>query len=138
MNLYKIKAGEIMKRFAGFFILVLVLSNFLACAQTVAPVKNISVTELKQQIKDNPDLIVLDVRTPEELSGPLGKIDGVVNIPVQELEKRVGELDKYKDKEIAVICRTGHRSSIGTKILMKHGFTKVENVEGGMTAYRQK
>jgi rhodanese-related sulfurtransferase len=130
--------GESMKRLIGFFVLALILSNFVACAQTIPPEDNITVKELKTQMKENPDLIILDVRTPKELVGPLGKIDGVINIPVQELENRVNELDKYKDKEIAVICRTGHRSSIATKILLKNGFTKVENVEGGMTAYRAK
>lgn len=126
-----------MKRLFGFFVLVLIVSNFTVCAQTVAPVKSITVQELKRQIKNDSGLVILDVRMPAELTGPLGKIDGVINIPVQELEKRVDELNKYKDKEIAVICRTGHRSSIGTKILLKHGFTNVENVEGGMTAYRE-
>jgi rhodanese-related sulfurtransferase len=127
-----------MKRLIGFFIVALFLSNFAVFAQTTAPIKNITVKELKQQIKNDSSLVILDVRTPAELTGPLGKIDGVINIPVQELDKRVDELNKYKNQEIAVICRTGHRSSIGTKILLKHGFTKVENVEGGMTAYREK
>ncbi len=127
-----------MNRLIGFFVLVLILSNFVACAQTVPPENNITVKELKNQIKENPNLIILDVRNPDELKGPLGKIDGVINIPVQDLGNRIAELDKYKDKEIAVICRTGHRSSIGTKILLKNGFKKVENVEGGMTAYREK
>ncbi len=127
-----------MNRLIGFFVLVLILSNFVACAQTVPPENNITVKELKNQIKENPNLIILDVRNQDELKGPLGKIDGVINIPVQDLGNRIAELDKYKDKEIAVICRTGHRSSIGTKILLKNGFKKVENVEGGMTAYREK
>ena len=125
-----------MKRLIGFFVTVLILSNFVACAQTVPPENNITVKELKTKMKENPDLIILDVRTPKELNGPLGKIDGAINIPVQELDKRVDELDRYKDKEIAVICRTDNRSSIATKILMGHGFNKVENVKGGMTAYR--
>jgi rhodanese-related sulfurtransferase len=129
-------SGENMKRLIGFFVAILILTNFVVCAQTAPPENNITVKELKTQMKENSDLIILDVRTPKELNGPLGKIDGIINIPVQELEKRVDELDKYKDKEIAVICRTGHRSSIGTKILMEHGFKKVENVKGGMTAYR--
>lgn len=127
-----------MKRLIGFFIVALFLSNFVACAQTTAPIKTITVKDLKQQIKNDSSLVILDVRTPAELTGPLGEINGVINIPVQELDKRVDELNKYKNQEIAVICRTGHRSSIGTKILLKHGFTKVENVEGGMTAYREK
>ncbi len=125
-----------MKRLLGFFVLALILSNFVACAQSVPPQNSITVKELKTQIQNDSDLVILDVRTPEELKGPLSHIDGVINIPVQQLENRVDELDKYKDRKIAVICRTGHRSGIGTKILLKHGFTKVENVEGGMTAYR--
>lgn len=125
-----------MKRFIGFIFTLMIISSVVSVAQTIPPENKITVTELKTQMKNNPDLIILDVRTPEELSGPLGKIDGVINIPVKELENRVGELEKYKGKDIAVICRTGHRSSIGTEILLKHGFTRVENVEGGMTAYR--
>lgn len=125
-----------MKRLIGFFFTVIIISNFVSFAQTVPPENNITVTEFKKQIAENPDLIILDVRKQEELSGPLGKIDGVINIPVQELEKRINELDQYKDKEIAVICKTGRRSLTGTEILLKHGFTKAKNVEGGMTAYR--
>jgi rhodanese-related sulfurtransferase len=126
-----------MKRLIGFFIAALILSNFVAIAQTTVPETDITVKDLKLQIKENQHLVILDVRTPKELNGPLGKIKGVINIPVQDLEKRVDELDKYKNDEIAVICRTGHRSAIGTKILMDHGFKKVENVKGGMTAYRK-
>jgi rhodanese-related sulfurtransferase len=114
----------------------LIISSAVTAAQTIPPENKITVTELKTRMQTNPDLVILDVRTPEELNGPLGKIDGVINIPVKELENRVDEIEKYRGKEIAVICRTGHRSGIGTEILLKHGFTRVENVEGGMTAYR--
>ena len=122
---------KVLKIFAAAFIVINV-----SFAQTV-PVKNINVEQFKNQISNDSNLVILDVRTPEELTGPLGKIEGVINIPVQELEKRIGELDKYKERQIAVICRTGHRSNIGTGILLKHGFKEVENVEGGMTAYRE-
>lgn len=114
---------------------LLTILNILGCAQQKDSTMN--VTELKEKIKNNPSLVVLDVRTPEELQGPLGKIDGVVNIPVQQLEARIGEVEKYKGKEIAVICRTGHRSGIAQEILSKHGI-KAINVKGGMTEYRNK
>lgn len=114
---------------------LLTILNILGCAQQKDSTMN--VTELKEKIKNNPSLVVLDVRTPEELQGPLGKIDGVVNIPVQQLEARIGEVEKYKGKEIAVICRTGHRSGIAREILSKHGI-KAINVKGGMTEYRNK
>ncbi len=80
--------------------------------------------------------IILDVRTPEELKGPLGKIDGVINIPLQELEARLPELKPYKGKEIAVICRSGNRSRYATDILNKKGFD-ARNVPGGMIEYRK-
>ncbi len=94
------------------------------------------VSELKERMKSDTSLIVLDVRTPEELVGPLGHLNGVINIPVQELEKRVGELDNYKNKEIAVICRTGNRSHYATLYLNQRGF-KAKNVLGGMVEYRK-
>ena len=85
-------------------------------------------------MKTDSALVILDVRTKEELTGKLPKIESAINIPLQELQDRIDELEPYKNKEIAVICRTGHRSSQAYVILKKHGY-KVENVLGGMKAY---
>lgn len=98
--------------------------------------KSITVVQLKKEMKENHKMIILDVRTPQELKGPLGHIKGVINIPVQVLNKRISELDKYKDKKITVICRSGHRSGIASEILFKKGFN-ITNVEGGMLAFRK-
>ena len=114
------------------FIFFAVIS--FSCAQDKSD-SDITVAQLKQQMKTDSTLVILDVRTPPELSGPLGQIEGVVNIPVQDLEKRIGELEKYKDKNIDVICRTGHRSRAATDILLKNGY-RAKNVLGGMTQYR--
>lgn len=86
-------------------------------------------------MKLDSSLVILDVRNPFELEQYLGHIDGVINIPVQELEKRIGELEEYKDKEIAVICRSGRRSLSATNLLIEYGFN-AKNVEGGMLKYR--
>ena len=109
--------------------------NFLGCAQQDKD-SIMTVQELKKLMKDDSTLVILDVRTPAELVGPLGKIDNVINIPIQELESRVGELIKFKDKEIAVICRSGNRSNTGTRILRANGFD-AKNVLGGMIEYRK-
>jgi rhodanese-related sulfurtransferase len=114
-------------------IIFLFFFQILGCAQQ-ADENNMSVQQLKEEMKANENLIILDVRTPAELEGPLGQIDGVINIPVQELENRLGELEEYKSNEIAVICRTGNRSGVATKILLQNGF-KAKNVLGGMTEY---
>ena len=108
--------------------------NFLGYAQQDKD-STMTVQDLKKLMKDDSTLVILDVRTPAELVDPLGKIDNVINIPIQELESRIGELKKYKDKEIAVICRSGNRSNIGTKILRENGFN-AKNVLGGIIEFR--
>lgn len=103
------------------------------CAQQDSS-NSITVQQFKEKLKNEKNLIVLDVRTPEELTGPLGKIDNAINIPIQVLEQRITELDQYKNEEIDVICRSGNRSGIATEILIKHGF-KAKNVLGGMKEF---
>ncbi len=73
---------------------------------------------------------LLDVRTAEEFA--TGNIDGFVNIPVDELRERAGELDK--DKPVYVICQSGLRSYIAARILAGRGF-EVYNFAGGYRFY---
>ena len=80
------------------------------------------------------NILLLDVRTFDEFDGPLGHKAGAVLIPIQEIEKRIDELNKHKEKEIIVICRSGKRSQTGTRILISHGFNAV-NMVGGMKAW---
>lgn len=115
------------------FLSIFSFINLLGCAQQDKD-STMSVQELLILMKSDSTLVILDVRTPAELFGPLGKIDKVINIPIQELESRMGELKKYKDNEIAVICRSGNRSNTGTKILRENGY-KAKNVLGGMIEY---
>lgn len=125
-----------MKKIISQFLLIFFLLAAFNFAQQDST-KNMSIENFKDELKNNNKLIVLDVRTPQELEGPLGKIDGAINIPIQELEQRIGELKDYKNREIAIICRSGNRSSIGAEILIKNGF-KAKNVLGGMSAFRKK
>lgn len=118
-----------------FHFLILFLLSLIFNNKIVA--QEISVEELSKEMKNNKSFVILDVRTASELVGPLGKIDSVIHIPIDELEKRIHELDKYKGYEIAVICRSGRRSAIGTKFLNSHGF-KAKNVVGGMLEFREK
>ena len=121
-----------------YFLLVFILLNLssVSCkAQDTSNTrKDITVSQLKKQMQADTNLVILDVRTKEELTGKLPKIKSAINIPLQELEKRIDELKPYKNRNIAVICRSGHRSSKAYVILKKQGYN-VENVLGGMKAY---
>jgi rhodanese-related sulfurtransferase len=117
-----------------YVLIILSLLTFYSCAQDKE--NNMTVFQLKEAMKNDSLLVVLDVRTPQELNGPLGKIDGLINIPVQELEQRISELAPYKNKNIAVICRSGNRSRTAQQVLNRQGFN-AKNVSGGMIEFRK-
>jgi rhodanese-related sulfurtransferase len=54
------------------------------------------------------------------------------NIPIGSLSNRIDELDKYKDEDIVVICRSGARAAAGARILRKAGLKNVFVLKGGM------
>jgi glyoxylase-like metal-dependent hydrolase (beta-lactamase superfamily II)/rhodanese-related sulfurtransferase len=102
------------------------------------PVKTISAEEAKQQIDAGGDAVfVLDVREYDEYVGPLGHIAGSLLIPVQELAKRLDEVEPYRDKEIIALCRSGGRSHTAAGILMQAGFTNVASMAGGMLRWNE-
>ena len=89
---------------------------------------------------DEKNVVFLDVRTPAEFNGTakdkFGAIKNAINIPVQELESRMSELEKYKDKEIIVYCSHSHRSPRASYMLTQKGFKKVTNMLGGMSVWK--
>lgn len=70
---------------------------------------------------------LLDVREPFELA--VESAPGAINIPIGQLRRRLGELPR--DREINVMCRSGQRAYLATRILLQNGF-KARNVSGGM------
>jgi glyoxylase-like metal-dependent hydrolase (beta-lactamase superfamily II)/rhodanese-related sulfurtransferase len=94
-------------------------------------VKQFSVEELHRMGTGERKMAVVDVRSPREYEG--FHIEGTLNIPAPDLRTRYKELDP--DVPTALVCSTGHRSSLGVSILKQHGFKEVFNVAGGMTGY---
>jgi NADPH-dependent 2,4-dienoyl-CoA reductase/sulfur reductase-like enzyme/rhodanese-related sulfurtransferase len=74
---------------------------------------------------------LLDVRTPQEFAS--GHISGAVNIPVDDLRSRLGELPR--DRQIAAYCQVGQRGYLATRILLQGGFSAA-NVGGGYKTYK--
>jgi rhodanese-related sulfurtransferase len=78
----------------------------------------------------NVQTILLDVRTPKEFAE--GHLPGAVNIPVDDLRGRLGELSK--DRPILAYCQVGMRGYIATRILLQKGFD-VANLGGGYKTF---
>ncbi len=90
---------------------------------------------------DEKKVLFLDVRTPEEFNGTapdkFGAIKNAINIPVQELQTRMNELEEYKNKEIVVYCSHSHRSPRASYMLTQAGFKNVTNMNGGMSVWKE-
>ncbi len=76
------------------------------------------------------DRLLLDVRTPEEYAA--GHIPGAINVPVDDLRCRLGELPR--DRDIAAYCQVGQRGYLATRILRQSGY-RASNVSGGYKSY---
>lgn len=76
--------------------------------------------------------VLLDVRTPEEFASK--HIDGAVNVPVDEIDKRMSEIDKLTggdaNKPIVVYCQAGGRAARAKETLVSAGHAKVTNLGG--------
>ena len=81
-------------------------------------------------LRERDDVILLDTRTPFEYMR--GEADGFINIPLDDLRARLGELDKTK--KIYVMCQSGLRSYLATRILIQNGFDTY-NFAGGFRLY---
>lgn len=80
-----------------------------------------------------PELTVVDVREPEELTGALGHIPGAVNVPLSTLLTTT--LGWERAAPLLIVCRSGGRSARGARALGQEGFSALFNLAGGMLAW---
>jgi rhodanese-related sulfurtransferase len=101
--------------------------------------KNLTQAAMCQALADT-NTVALDVRTEAEFNGTadekFGRIKQALNIPLQQLEKRLGELEALRHKHIIVYCSHSHRSPQAAWLLAQKGFT-VSNMQGGMATWQQ-
>jgi len=93
------------------------------------PVKQMSVSELKNRLEDN-SVILIDVRGNEERA--LANLEGAR--PMNEETMKAVE-SMPKDTALAFICHVGNRSQVAGEYFRKQGFTNVSNVAGGIDAW---
>jgi adenylyltransferase/sulfurtransferase len=91
----------------------------------------VNATELARELKENSDLVLIDVREP--LEWEICHIDGTTLIPLGQLPERLNELDGHK--EIVTHCHTGVRSMRAIEILRAAGFSRVRSLAGGIDAW---
>ncbi len=97
----------------------------------------LSSAELKQRLERRDDITVLDVRPARDYTGALGHIAGSLNIPIDELPRRLAELEPRRELPIAVICRTNRMSGKAVELLRDAGFKQALLVDDGMVGWQR-
>ena len=116
-----------MKKLIASFAALILLAG---CSSTgSANTVNLNVSEFSQKITE-PDVIILDVRTPEEFAS--GHIEGALNIDFNSGDF-ANEITRLNPSETyAIYCRSGNRSGQAASIMHKAGFHDVSNLDGGV------
>lgn len=94
---------------------------------------NIDDNKLKELMDDKENTILVDVRSEEEFEE--SNIEKSINMPLHQLMYNIDDIEDYKDKNVIVYCRSGHRSITACNLLSVEGFSKVYNLEKGIIGY---
>ncbi len=98
-----------------------------------AAFQNVDAATLQKMTQENPGLVVLDVRTAQEVAG--GIIPGAVHIDISKPDfiEKINQLDK--SKSYVVYCRSGRRSVSACNMMANEGFQQLYNLQGGILSW---
>lgn len=115
---------------------ILLSTGIVPQASTLALAAEIKTIDVRQgQSMKDQGAVLLDVREPDEYQE--SHVPGSVHVPLGQLKSRLQEIRALGSKPVAIICRSGRRSSIAAELLMQSGWTNVYNVQGGMIAWEK-
>ena len=97
-------------------------------------IKEVGTVEALQLI-NHKDAVIVDVREQKEFD--TGHLLNSKLIPLGTLKGRIGELEKYREHPIVMVCASGQRSKIASAQLKNRGFTQTYSLSGGVVAWRK-
>ena len=126
-----------MKTFVKIFAVIIMLSscNTNQAQESVSVIENVEAKTFKELV-DAGKGIILDVRTPEEVSEGYINNASTINLYDEDFNAKINLIQK--DKQIYVYCKSGGRSSEAAELLKKNGFSKVYNLKGGISEWENK
>ena len=86
-------------------------------------------------INNNSDALIIDIRTAAEYLA--GHIKGAKNVPLKGLVSDVEKFSDYKNKPVLIYCNSGNTVARALKILKNAGYQKINNLEGGIAAWKE-
>ena len=110
--------------------------------ECLTDVKEIMPWDLEERLAENPDLLLVDVREPDEFAAM--RIPGSINVPrgilesacEWEYEETVPELVRARDREVVVVCRSGNRSVLAAHSMQVLGYRDVVSLQTGLRGWK--
>jgi len=117
----------------NLLLMALLVTGISACAQKGG--SNLDVNQVSEMVAENQEIVLIDVRTPEEFQE--GHLEGakLINFYDTDFQEEIKKLDSAK--KYVVYCRSGGRSSKSVSAMKKMGFTDVYNMSGGILAWKR-
>ncbi len=108
----------------------------------LSDVREIMPWDLEERLQENPDLLLVDVREPDEFAAM--HIEGSLNVPrgilesacEWDYEETVPELVQARDREIVLVCRSGYRSVLAAHSMMRLGYSNVASLQTGLRGWK--
>jgi len=116
-------------------LLGLLLTNTAARADDPAAVRHVDASGASKLIKDDPKVVLIDIRTPEEFAA--GRIKGASNINYYAGDFRASLRKLDATKTYLVYCASGGRSTKSLELFQKLGFKSVVHLDGGFKAWEK-
>ena len=98
--------------------------------RNIEDVREIDYENLKELIKSDEKIKIVDIRSPQEFEEK--RIKYAINIPLYDLKKRYKRLLSDKDEIIVLYCGSGIRSKKAYKILKEEGYANIYSLKGGL------
>ena len=124
------------------FVLLSAVCLLLSACRTVGVSRNrsggfaeVSPMIASEMILDSNQVVVLDVRSPDQYRGPEGHIGGALSAPFDTIERQLPELLPYQNQTVLVYGETSNDGALAAKLLTVAGFRNVVQITGGMQAW---
>jgi len=103
--------------------------------RTPAGFAEVTAAVAAEMILDSQQVVVLDVRAPDDYRGPEGHIAGSINAPLDTIEQQLPELLPYQSQTVIVYGETSTDGEVAAKLLSVAGFRNVVHIAGGLTSW---
>jgi rhodanese-related sulfurtransferase/uncharacterized membrane protein len=100
------------------------------------PIPHVGADDLRAALLKGTPPVLVDVRDPEDFAKPNSTIPGSLNIPFPQFPNRMGELEKYRDRELVTICYAGRLAGDAAELLQGRGFARAKVLLGGLSSWR--